>query len=960
MPLVVSAAPLALPAQQSVAAGRSSDVESSRAGEALLARPVTVRLDSVRVEAAVRALADQAKIRVQYRPRTLDAITTSVTLHASNVPLGVAFARVLEGTSLEAVAIREDVIVIVPASSHQVVNGVIRGTVTDVKTKTPIAGASVAIDGATRGMTTDEHGAYRFASVSAGAHTVTIKRVGYARKVQRVTVTDGEEQVVDAALEQSANQLDQVVVTGTVIPTEMKAVPNAMTVITAKEIEQRGITHVDQLFRGDVPGVFALNGGAASPLGEVTMFSRGASAIQPSSRTNYSQTNPIKTYVDGVELADPQYLSQLDPRSIERIEILTGPQASTIYGSNAINGVMQIFTKRGSTPKPQVTATLMSGLIQNSFNSALTPLHDYSAQVNGVEGRLSYNAGAGWNYVGQWAPSQQTARLNAFGGARMEMPTPVGSFTTDVSLRRTNTQNQERGDFSQGYSNYGQTGWYNVYTNASGRNMVTDAFSGQTLGLTLNYAPLTWWSHEVGVGVDVANHEGRHTQPSFSYKGDTNLFYNQTLNTKRSMHYNTTLRVPVTSVAQATLTTGVDGWQSITNGLSANPSSLSGTLHASYMSVTRQPEHNTGAFLQGQLGFFDRLFLTYGFRAEWNPSFGKEAEPNYAPRYGISYNVDVGPVTAKLRGSYGRSTRPPAVDQKRAFPETQTDLTDAYGQYNTTIANPELAPEIQQGGEGGLELYLGNRASLSITRYNQTVNDLIVNVEVPDSIRSLQPNPIFYGFLPASECVRERWGSYLCSSQDAAGYVYKLLTQNINAANIRNSGWEVRSTLTTGPFTSTGTYSWTRSRTIGVNPRYAYQFASVSAWPDFQRGATYALLPEHTWAVGTTYALRGTTITLAVNGVGRLRDRQNQFSLRNLDMRVRLDENRYNFGEYYRTYTSFSGNYAMADLTASHQFTHTVEGVMQLQNLTNEFTDDFEARFASQGRQSKAGFRVRF
>src|SRR5687767_161087 len=224
--------------------------------------------------------------------------------------------------------------------------------------------------------------------------------------------------MLDITLDVSANALEQVVVTGTVVATELKAVPSAITVVTAKQIEERGITKIDQLFRGDIPGLFAQNRGTSVPLEEVTMFSRGAISLDPSDPVTTAinlYTNPIKTYIDGVELADPKYLSQIDPKSIERIEVLTGPQASTIYGSNAINGVMQIFTKRGSSTKPQVTLNLMSGWVENNFTSSLTPQHDYSAQVNGLEGQLSYNAGGSWNYTGPWTPAKQTTRTNAFG-----------------------------------------------------------------------------------------------------------------------------------------------------------------------------------------------------------------------------------------------------------------------------------------------------------------------------------------------------------------------------------------------------------------------------------------------------------------------------------------------------------------------------------------------------------------
>src|SRR5687767_14641869 len=267
--------------------------------------------------------------------------------------------------------------------------------------------------------------------------------------------------MLDITLDVSANALEQVVVTGTVVATELKAVPSAITVVTAKQIEERGITKIDQLFRGDIPGLFAQNQGSAmgALLDEVTtMFSRGATALSSASAGTSFGTNPIKTYVDGIELADAKYLSQIDPKSIERIEIVTGPQASTIYGSNAINGVMQIFTKRGSTPRPQLSLSLLSGWVENNFSSARTPQHDYSAQLTGVEGRFSYNAGGSWNYVGPWTPAKQSTRTGGFGGAKLDLPTAAGRVTADMILRRSFTQSVQRGATDQTRTGYRETG----------------------------------------------------------------------------------------------------------------------------------------------------------------------------------------------------------------------------------------------------------------------------------------------------------------------------------------------------------------------------------------------------------------------------------------------------------------------------------------------------------------------
>jgi len=924
-------------------------VASAQNAHAKASTMITLDVDDVSLAAALHTIAQRANLSPAHNDALLPE-HTRVTLHLKNVSVADAYAAALQGTGLVAHIYDVGTVIIVRATAPDAVAGGIRGRILDAETHQPLNGVNVSVDDEKRGVTTNAEGIFSLKGIAAGTHHVTARLMGYTKQRVSVTVADDAVATADISLSRSASALEQVVVTGTVIPTELKAVPSAITVITAKQIEERGITRIDQLFRGDVPGVFALNTGSQSRLGEVTMYSRGATSLGYSAGTeNY--TNPIKTYVDGVEMADPKFLSQIDPKSIERIEILTGPQASTIYGSNALNGVMQIFTKRGSTSKPQLTLSLMSGFLQTNTTRALTVQHDHSAQVSGVEGHISYNVGAGWNYVGPWTPSQEVSRLNAFGGARLITPTPAGAITTDVSIRKTGTQNHSHGSSEPTVTMAEADGYWGVgFKGLTAPQQYT--LSAQTIGATFNYAPTSWWSNELVLGQDNSTDEYRQTGIVHMWVADSTLYLTQNNNDKRSIRFATVAKAPLTSLAQATVTFGVDGWQGVETSVRASTPSLTGNL--SSVSATRQPLHNTGGFVQGQLGFVDKLFFTYGLRAEWNPAFGDEAMPSYAPRYGVTYTNDVGPVTAKLRASYGRSTRPPGPDQKRSE-AAPSFLTDIYGQYNSRLATPALAPEFQQGGEGGLELYFGNRASLVVTRYNQTVDGLITPVEGIDSVRSLQPNPIIV-FATCDVIMQIHIPSW-CSSYDANGYAYAWMTQNVNAASIRNQGWELQGSFTAGPFTTKGTYSWTKSRTIGVTPSLRSLFAHTGN-RQLLPGSTFSFLPEHTWGLGVTYTNAVTTVSVNLTGNAQFRNGDDQMFLDHFNTSVRLQGDRWNYSD--AQYISYNSGYMLADLTASRRFSAIAEGVLEMQNVGNYYTQDFSARSATLGRQTRAGLRIRF
>jgi outer membrane receptor protein involved in Fe transport len=929
-------------------AGDVTDHETAAATtrlRALLAKPVSIDLHAVSLRTAIDAVARRANVVVQYQFQTIDAYDRPVSARFVRVPLRRVLEQLLDGTPLRVIPDGATRLAIVERE-RGIAPGSISGHVTDERTGRPIRGVTVRLDTAGRGVMTEDDGTFRFTAVGEGTHRITARLMGYLRQTKTVDVRDGQVASVTMVLSPSTNLLDQVVVIGTVISTERKAIPNAITVITAAEIEQRGITKIDQLFRGDVPGLFAQNQGSGALLDEVTMYSRGATALSGVSAgaSEIFLTNAIKTYVDGVEMANSQYLSQIDPKSIERIEILTGPQASTIYGSNAINGVMQVFTKRGTTGKPRLTLSLLSGWVENNFSTARTAQHEYGAQVNGVEGRLSYNTGVTWTYMGPWTPAKQTARLSGFGGGRFELPTAMGRVTTDLTFRKATTRNQQRGNAAQSTTGFRETGWYMVSGIPGLDHPQIQTLLGQTLGTTLGYSPTSWWSHELGFGQDVAETEQRYTLLAYLVPSDSLLLLQQNSANRRSIRYTTTARATPMDGLLGTVTFGVDTWQSVATSWSVQPQTLTGPLTGT-TSVSRRPEHNTGSFLQTQLGIRDHLFLTYGLRAEWNPNFGAEVRPNYAPRYGVAYTHDVGAITVKARASYGRSTRPPQANLKRAqkaadlVGPTSSIITD-YGNYDFYLANPTLGPEYQTGGEGGLELYFGGHGSLLVTRYNQVVKGLIDGTTRIDSVRSRSICPV---------------GSCIANSRDINGYGYLWQTQYLNVADIRNQGWELQGSTSLGPLTARGTYSWTKSRSLGAYPEYRARFSGTINQARYQPGATFRYLPEHTWAFGVTYGRAGTTAGLNVTGTGRLQSLTNDFSFENISGLVRLPVNRASVSGQY---VSMNPGYALADLNIAHRLNRQTEAILQVQNLTDRYRNDYWAQYATLGRQIKAGARV--
>jgi outer membrane receptor protein involved in Fe transport len=186
-------------------------------------------------------------------------------------------------------------------------------------------------------------------------------------------------------------------------------------------------------------------------------------------------------------------------------------------------------------------------------------------------------------------------------------------------------------------------------------------------------------------------------------------------------------------------------------------------------------------------------------------------------------------------------------------------------------------------------------------------------------------------------------------------YAYEY--QYVNIGSIRNQGWELQGSVRTGPFTTKATYSWTKSRTIGINQRYRNGGSSVyTSLPEVTPGASFSLLTEHTWSGNVTYARNATTFSLNVNGIGmrylygdELQRLVDAARLPITNMRTDLPS----------TYRPFGDGYVLADLNASHRISRSVEGVLQVQNLGDSYQQDIGSEYATMGRQTKFGFRLR-
>lgn len=265
--------------------------------------------------------------------------------------------------------------------------GRVTGRVVDAATSRPLVGVQVFVPPTGIGNITDQNGRFVLANVPVGEHTITAQLVGYAAGEVQVAVPAGDAVAADFQLTQTAIDLDEIVVTGAGIATEKRKLGNSIATIDASELETAPITDFSQILQGREPGLVSLPSSGYTGAGSRIRI-RGSSSL--------SQLNEPIIYVDGVRVdrsagdlmggtqSEPSRLDDIPPDAIERVEVLKGAAAATLYGTEASNGVIQVFTKKGQTGSPRFTFGIdFSGV--SIPTDRIEPMADFAREQEDID-----------------------------------------------------------------------------------------------------------------------------------------------------------------------------------------------------------------------------------------------------------------------------------------------------------------------------------------------------------------------------------------------------------------------------------------------------------------------------------------------------------------------------------------------------------------------------------------------
>ncbi|MCX6184923.1 MAG: TonB-dependent receptor plug domain-containing protein [Flavobacterium sp.] len=221
------------------------------------------------------------------------------------------------------------------------------GKVVDKVSKQPIPGVNVVVQGAANSTQTDFDGKFRLVKIKKG-DKILVSYIGY----NSVTVPYTGQTELTVSLEESSNQLQEVVIQVGYGSVRKKDATGSLELITSKDFNKGAITSVDGLINGRASGVVVTSSG--TPGNGATIRIRGGSSL-------LANNDPL-IVIDG--LPTDGGLTSVNPNDIESFSILKDASSTAIYGNRGSNGVILITTKKGSKKELEVNL--------NTFTSANT------------------------------------------------------------------------------------------------------------------------------------------------------------------------------------------------------------------------------------------------------------------------------------------------------------------------------------------------------------------------------------------------------------------------------------------------------------------------------------------------------------------------------------------------------------------------------------------------------------
>ena len=571
----------------------------------------------------------------------------------------------------------------------------ITGSVINSRTSEPLVGTNLQVAGTVFGATTDLDGNFSIsARLEPGEHILLIRYVGFRGK--DLTFMAGDETEIDLGVlqvEEDMLGLEEVVVTGTTVPTRRRELGNAVATTRMDDVQLTGATSLDQALSGRISGAqVSINSGR--PDGGISIRLRGTSTVLGAADPLYIVDGVIINN-DSPELVDvgggsSNRLADINPNDIERIEVVKGAAAAALYGSRANNGVVQIFTRRGVTGEPRVTYStrLMTDKIRKTLDVNMHPTNAAGDEVErfdhqefifrrgyGTEQNLSVSGGTdATNYYlsGSYLFREGISKGNDYsrGSARLRLDQTItnwASATMSAQYINSHTNDVPHGGIA---ANYGSlTGFIfgpNTYDprpvdgiypdNGVLANPVevidrfdfTNDVSRFIGSLQLNLTPIRNLGIDYIMGFDTHTQTGKAFIPPGTVAPGVGTGFSRR-STREALQMNNDLNIRyqyrvnewLTSRTLAGGTMQYEQRETIT-GESRNLPPVTRVSSAGSDQILGESRSELvvyGVFLQQTFSMYDRLFITGAARVDASSSFADDERWQFYPKVSASYLI---------------------------------------------------------------------------------------------------------------------------------------------------------------------------------------------------------------------------------------------------------------------------------------------------------------------------------
>jgi TonB-dependent starch-binding outer membrane protein SusC len=682
----------------------------------------------------------------------------------------------------------------------QTPTGTVRGRVTDAASGAPLADVQATITGTRLGASTNAAGEFVIRLVPTGPRTVTVRRLGFQFVTRNVTVTADGTAEVAVSLNASAVNLSEVVVTGSAAPTEKRKIGTSIASVDSMLLQRAQAVTIDQALQGKIAGAQITQNSGGPGGGGMSVRLRGTNSF-------ISGSDPLYI-VDGVivdngsaQLADlggrsnPQNrLADLNPADIERIEIIRGAAAAALYGSRANNGVVQIFTKRGSIGAPRFTFSTRYGINElreqqpfnlYPFDAAGLPIARFNYQddifrraassdqnitVEGGNDQTRYFLSANTSLDDGILRSTSSQRT----GARLNLQQQLAkTLIANVSSNFVTTRNQFQAFGEQ--NDYGIMGsLFFAPTNVDFRPVngvyplppslgtnpllaIDRIRNPQTINRFIGSTKFTWtpsasWLLDYTLGIDNTGFEQRQFVPRAAVLGtaplatgrsqsvfqDTRVI-NQDGVASYSSQIGDDFKLRTTGGFNYTSQT-VRTTNAVANGLAPVGELVSaGSIFAASQSELEL--RTLGFYAQQEVDWKNRLFLSGAVRYDASSTFAPSERWQAFPKLSLSYVARENAAGAfnslRLRTALGWAGSQPGLINAYSQYITYTQLPFAArpGFVNdVTFGNPSLRNERAREAEFGVEAgFLNGRVGVDATYYDRLVSDLLFFRPLPTS-----------------------------------------------------------------------------------------------------------------------------------------------------------------------------------------------------------------------------------